>query len=393
MKKSISSGNNTKDEKDDDVLLTSEGLDRIELMFENLEDVTKISRLAHKLGYITINSLAYILASDDIYEEETLSGYWDELQINTRKKFPDDISTLEKRVGVWLSILERWTSKSIDGNRTGLKPIAGLRGYKYKYILTDEYFSDEPLSDCEFIEDKDDPDYVNLGELEKYLIETAEIPLSKLLFPEDNEQQKNIPLTAFNKEITEQKKTENFFTRDRDFWHIGFGGNNAIIKNLDGLLYISYLLEKRGESISCQELSQIVSGKIDGTMPKNAAIDEGLNVGRSLQPISDYKAKIEYRNIYLKLQNDLKQAESEMEQQEIEKEMETIIHHLKGKNFADTENKNAQANIKKRINTAFEAMRKANMKDMARHLQRYIKPDDAYGLHYIGNVNWEITIR
>jgi hypothetical protein len=95
----------------------------------------------------------------------------------------------------------------------------------------------------------------------------------------------------------------------------------------------------------------------------------------------------------LKLQNDLKQAESEMEQQEIEKELETIIHHLKGKNFADTENKNAQANIKKRINTAFEAMRKANMKDMARHLQRYIKPDDAYGLHYIGNVNWEITIR
>ena len=120
-------------------------------------------------------------------------------------------------------------------------------------------------------------------------------------------------------------------------------------------------------------------------MSENAAIDEGLNIGSSKQAINDNKAKTDYKSAYLKLQNDLEKAESEMVREEIEKEMETILPNLKGKTFADPNDKKAQVNIKKRIDKAYEKLLNANMKSLAKQFQQNIKNDDSYEIITIIN--------
>lgn len=82
-----------------------------------------------------------------------------------------------------------------------------------------------------------------------------------------------------------------------------------------------------------------------------------------------------------------------MERQEIKKEMDAIMPYLKKRNFADPNDKKAQGTVKKRLDKAYEAIRKRGMKEMAKHLQNNIKPDGAYGLTYTGAVTWEITIK
>jgi len=102
---------------------------------------------------------------------------------------------------------------------------------------------------------------------------------------------------------TPEKATPaNFFTRENgDYWHIGFEGQTARIKHIGGLLYIGYLLEKQGTSISCRELYQAASGKIPGSLvSEGAAIGEGLNIGSSKQAISSPEVKAEYMRRYMK---------------------------------------------------------------------------------------------
>ena len=103
-----------------------EGYVLCESGFPSLEELTKKSEAAHKLGYITINDLICVLASDDIYKKEELSAYWDSLQINKRKKFPNNIAMFEKRVSVGF-LFEKMTSKSVNGSRK-VKPFIGLTG-------------------------------------------------------------------------------------------------------------------------------------------------------------------------------------------------------------------------------------------------------------------------
>jgi hypothetical protein len=66
---------------------------------------------------------------------------------------------------------------------------------------------------------------------------------------------------------------------------------------------------------------------------------------------------------------------------------------MKERIFVDPNDKKAQVNIKKRLDKAYEAISKANMKDMAKYLQNHIKTDDAYGLRYTGDIAWNIIIK
>ena len=96
-------------------------------------------------------------------------------------------------------------------------------------------------------------------------------------------------------------------------------------------------------------------------------------------------------NRYNELKSDLEKAESNMERQEIKKEMNDIISHLRKRTFADPDTKKAQSNIRKRLKTAYKAIDKAGIKGLAKHLRDYIKPDNAYGLYYSGATTWDIT--
>jgi hypothetical protein len=187
-----------------------------------------------------------------------------------------------------------------------------------------------------------------------------------------------------------------FFTRENnDLWHVGFEGQKARIRHLDGIYYIAILLKNPGTSVSCRELYSAIPRRIpDNVMSAGAAMDQGLNISisRSTQILSDKKARDDYAAKYRNLQNDLENAESELERQEIEKEMAKIMPFLKQGTFADPNEKKVQINIKKRLETAYQAIHKTGMKKLAKHLRDHIKPDKAYGQIYIGSFAWAIML-
>lgn len=188
----------------------------------------------------------------------------------------------------------------------------------------------------------------------------------------------------------------NFFTRENSsVWHIGFKGKDVRIKHLDGFLYIAYLLNPsvQGNSISCRQLYDAVSGKIpDIIISEDKAINQGLHVESQKQSIGAR----ETRKICTERYEDLKDrlSVSSMEEQEkIKEEMAKLKPYMKFKerNFPDPNDKKAQANIKKRLEKAYETLRNANMTDLTKHLQNHIKTDDNYGLRYTGSITWNIT--
>lgn len=190
----------------------------------------------------------------------------------------------------------------------------------------------------------------------------------------------------------------NFFAREGDMWHIGFEGQTIRIRHLDGLQYITYLLERPGKSISCRELYQAMSGKKpDKIMPEGSAIDEGLYTGHNKQNVSDYDAKRDYWKLWQKLQDDFDNAEDspegEMMKKESKKKQDEITPYLKDRTIADPNDKKAQVNIRKRLDTAYKAIRKAPLEKLEKHLQNHIKPDGALGLSYSGTHNWDIIIK
>jgi hypothetical protein len=185
-----------------------------------------------------------------------------------------------------------------------------------------------------------------------------------------------------------------FFAREGDVWHIGFEGQKARIKHLDGLLYICHLLKKPETSISCRDLYQAVKGETpDKTMSEGAAIDQELNIGwLSTQYVSTAKVRKTFQKEYQELQDMLSEVVTMEEREEIKEKMKKLSPYLKKRNFADPNDKKAQINIKRRLDTAYAAINKAGMKKMAKHLQTNIKPDDAYGRMYTASLTWEITI-
>ena len=78
---------------------------------------------------------------------------------------------------------------------------------------------------------------------------------------------------------------------------------------------------------------------------------------------------------------------------EIEEEMSQIENALKEKTFTEPNAKKAQSNIKQRLGSAYKAIRKAGMKNLANYLEQNIKSDGAFGLRHTGTLAWEIVIK
>jgi hypothetical protein len=196
-------------------------------------------------------------------------------------------------------------------------------------------------------------------------------------------------------QIVKQQEMKNFFHRDGKQWKVDYEGETGTVQNLDGISYIVTLLERPGKSMSCRELYQAVSGKTPNkTISEDAAIDQGLHVGSRKHSIGTGKERKICLEKYQELKEKLPNVGME-EQEEIQKKMKDLMPYLnlKKRNFADPNDKKAQVNIRKRLDTAYEAIRKENMNDLAEYLQSSIVTDDAYGLRYTGPIIWEITIK
>ena len=200
-------------------------------------------------------------------------------------------------------------------------------------------------------------------------------------------------LTEKQKE-SEQIHAVNFFKKDPgDYWHVRFDedGKDVRIRHLNGLVYISYLLDKPDRTISCQELYRAASGKdAANVMSEDLAIKEGLNIGSSKQAVSDPQTRKICLKRYQELQEKLPNVGME-EQEEIEAEMKKLMPYLTRRNIPEPNEKKVQVNKRKRLDTAYEAIKKAKMNKLAKHLQDHIKPDGAFGLSYSGSITWEIT--
>ena len=215
----------------------------------------------------------------------------------------------------------------------------------------------------------------------KYMWDQNIVPVGSSILPEKQ------------KEL-EPNNAANFFKKSPgDYWHVRFDedGRDVMIKHLDGLFYISYLLEKPGSIISCQKLYQAVSGKdAANAMSKDVAISEGLNIGSSSQPVYGERELALFREEYDNLKVELQSAGME-EREEIEEKLKQLKPCLTRRNFPESNEKKMQVNIRKRLDTAYKAIKKAKMHKLAKHLQDHIKPDGAFGLCYLGSITWEIT--
>lgn len=204
---------------------------------------------------------------------------------------------------------------------------------------------------------------------------------------------------------TTQPPVNFFHKKSSDIWHIGYAGNKAEIKHYNGFSYIAEILrQKPGESVSCIALAQMVSNKgREKVVSEDAAMDEDLYFDHDAQLINTPKARIEYLKRHNQLRDRLSEIEdlpeherppdANLEKVEIEEEMSKIEIALKEKTFTEPNAKKAQSNIKQRLDSAYTAIRKAGMNNLANYLEQNIKSDGAFGLHHTGTLAWEIVIK
>ena len=335
---------------------------------EHLDDIASKARYT---GYIPWNHLAYILAQDKRYID-VLINLWDEYRranAGSTVTGRAELSDYGGRITIWLMLLAHWSGT--NDTEYPLLKIYSLDSDTGEYLLSRQ--TELP--------------FAKLSELGKLFSDYLKIHPPTLLFStQDGPREGKPDIPDLN--ITDK----NSFVKKGNFWTIRHGDKEAIIKNLDGIHYIALLLDRPGKSVSCRELHLAVSGRMpEKNMSEGAAIDEGLNIGGSRQSVIDKKAKSEYLAQYRSLQNDLESADSEIERQEIEREMEIILQNLKEQAFPDKGMKKVQSNIINRLRDAYKALAKVSMKALAKHLEDHIKPDKAYGLCYSGAISWKIV--
>lgn len=298
------------------------------------------------------------------------SRLWDEYESGKRKVKMPKIKTASNRAGVWLKLFERWTNRNVIG-------YPKLRHIELLPVNVD-----------------DEIEYIKLEDLRDYFTRYLEIPLPALLFPP--KPQYDITPAKAAPTVPVETSAVNFFTREDAIWHIGFEGTEARIKHIVGLRYIGYLLEKPGTSIPCKELCRAASGTTPSdAMSESEAISEGLNIGSKRQPASDYKAKEEYLKRYHTLANELDNVEDNPEgatiRKEIEREMVELEPFLMERKFPDKNMTNQQSAVRKALDRAYAAIKKAGLKDIEKHLRDNIKTDRNYGLTYTGALSWYIV--
>ena len=65
--------------------------------------------------------------------------------------------------------------------------------------------------------------------------------------------------------VQEQIKLQNknLFYRENGFWLVSYNGNESLIKNLDGMAYIHFLVENKGKKYAYYEIEKLLNGEVD----------------------------------------------------------------------------------------------------------------------------------
>jgi len=198
------------------------------------------------------------------------------------------------------------------------------------------------------------------------------------------------------KNMPQETKSANYFIHEKgDYWRIIFDGKEVYVKNLVGLKYIAHLLARKGNAVNSIELVHAVNPPEDLPISKNRAEEEGLKISGKSRIVHKDKKVPETLQVlkskYKELEADLNNAESDLEREEIRKEMKEIYEStVADKESLDPSNSKAQSGVKRNIKRAINDIERANMKDLADFLKKNIQPDGKYGYIYNG-APWEVT--
>ncbi len=194
-----------------------------------------------------------------------------------------------------------------------------------------------------------------------------------------------------------QQIYENALIRRSDYWSIHFEGKESNpIKQVDGLLYIAYLLKRPGESIHSLDLYNAIKGIPDKIIDGKAAIDDGLNIGTKKQAINDSKTEKDIKKALQTLKNITLKSdgpEDEMiQREEIQTKIKILKRRLNERDFANDATKK-QTLIRSLLKTACKNIKvDHNMKKCADYLDKQINTDGALGWIYKGVLKWKIFL-
>lgn len=194
----------------------------------------------------------------------------------------------------------------------------------------------------------------------------------------------------------------NFIKRINKFWTMSYEGKQSgPIKDVMGLRYIAYLLERPGDELNSMDLYHAVNGNMpDAQLNIGAAIDDGLNVGNTTKhEINDYEAKLDYKNEIQKLWQEYNESDAEkdtpekaMIQKQILQKIERLTKESNERAFP-TDIKKKQTLIRNLLKTAYKNIKTdRNMKTCVKHLEQNITTDGKNGFKYIGGKIWEIFL-
>ncbi len=199
-----------------------------------------------------------------------------------------------------------------------------------------------------------------------------------------------------------EPSAENSLKRINKFWTISFEGKQSgPIKDVMGLRYIAYLLERPGDELNSMDLYHVVSSNmLDAKFNISAAIDDGLNVGNTKKhEINDNKAKLNYIKEMQKLKQEYHESiaekdtpEKAMIQTQILQKIERLKKESNERAFP-TDMQKKQTLIRDLLKTAYKNIEvDRNMKECVKHLEQAITTDGKNGFKYIGGKIWEIFL-
>ena len=109
-----------------------------------------------------------------------------------------------------------------------------------------------------------------------------------------------------------QVAPQNTFSKQDDFWQLSYGGTGVQLTEVKGFYDLEKLLNNAGQPIHCAELM-------------------GASIKTARQPLIDEKARVEYQNKILLLQQDIDEAERNNDVEvlyKLQKEYDEILEHL-----------------------------------------------------------------
>lgn len=177
----------------------------------------------------------------------------------------------------------------------------------------------------------------------------------------------------------EESPSANSFTRVGDYWRIAYEGGELQLKDSKGLKYLALLLASAGQPLHALELVTLETNSLDAKPDRGSGRDSGksfVETSTDLGATLDWRAKSEYRDRLLQLQEDLAEAEAFNDTERAAKaqiEMDALIQQLEqGLGFGGRQRKpeaeRARTSVTKAIKGAIAKIEEHHPA-LGRHLQ------------------------